>query len=463
MESAHKFREEFEQFMYEMGNNMLSPDAQLSALEQFTRALRDIRAAYRPIPAPRAQAHIKGSVSGGGRVSGGGGASGGRGVDDVANTMKRAELVIGQHLYEAGSAHDVFMAMDIKGRNDLEQWELQHGMSTLGLSLTDEEAGYIIRKYGSQGKLSYAQFATMFEELTSRPTSVYDATYVGNNVVHSTTPRDAATFDWHTSEQERLEGVKRQVRNKIYQVYGSPSRAFLELDAADNSVLAIGELVQGLKLHGLNISREDAASIVAPFARAHKNRLTLTEFNKFCASGLRPSNGRAPAAATDRLGGGGDYSHRNQTNLAATAPPSSGRDLFRAAHVEGYGAGYRNASPQAAAAMRASAPGWRAAPAQPEKKAAEASVPSRAFSEAETRRLIQRVSEALYDHGNVRQMLKQWRSTKAGVSASDLKHGLHRIGTTITMDEGLALVQAYGGRDGRISLHEFMDMLSSVA
>lgn len=57
----------------------------------------------------------------------------------------------------------------------------------------------------------------------------------------------------------------------------------------------------------------------------------------------------------------------------------------------------------------------------------------------------------------------RWRSTKAGVSPSDLKHGLHRIGTNITMDEALAIVNTHGGRDGRISLHEFMDMLASVA
>lgn len=57
----------------------------------------------------------------------------------------------------------------------------------------------------------------------------------------------AATFDYHTSSTERLEGIKATVRSKIYQVFGAPSRAFLALDYANNSVITIGDLVSGLR------------------------------------------------------------------------------------------------------------------------------------------------------------------------------------------------------------------------
>jgi len=115
----------------------------------------------------------------------------------------------------------------------------------------------------------------------------------------------AATFEYQPSEAERLDNLKAKVRDKIYQVFGSASRAFLDFDTADNSIVSIGELAAGLReyvpfgesrpcsrahawrfyfRHGCNISRADAGKLMAPFARAHRNQLTLTEFNKFCSS-----------------------------------------------------------------------------------------------------------------------------------------------------------------------------------
>ena len=147
----------------------------------------------------------------------------------------------------------------------------------------------------------------------------------------------AATFHYPKTDEERISELKAQVQSKIYQVFGAPSRAFLEFDAADNSILSLGEFIAGMRKygpacvlavepcvptsthahpvyacacawlcvcvcacvrvcvcvfrcrfrrHGLSISRSDAATMFAPYARAHRNQLTLTEFNRFCSSGV---------------------------------------------------------------------------------------------------------------------------------------------------------------------------------
>lgn len=77
------------------------------------------------------------------------------------------------------------------------------------------------------------------------------------------------------------------------------------------------------------------------------------------------------------------------SHFASTAGASDGRDLFRAAHIGGKEAEAPSRAPVAS--------GWaKDAPA----------APSRQFSSSELKRLITRVSDALYEHGNVRQLLK---------------------------------------------------------
>lgn len=57
----------------------------------------------------------------------------------------------------------------------------------------------------------------------------------------------AATFHYPKTDEERISELKAQVQSKIYQVFGAPSRAFLEFDAADNSILSLGEFIAGMR------------------------------------------------------------------------------------------------------------------------------------------------------------------------------------------------------------------------
>ena len=60
----------------------------------------------------------------------------------------------------------------------------------------------------------------------------------------------AATFHYPKTDEERISELKAQVQSKIYQVFGAPSRAFLEFDAADNSILSLGEFIAGMRKYG---------------------------------------------------------------------------------------------------------------------------------------------------------------------------------------------------------------------
>ena len=84
----------------------LTVDQQRDALEQFNGALESIKAAYCPRAARRA-------------------------APLPAHEMDNLEAMVGGHLYESGTAHDIFLRFDIENRNNLRPWELQHGLASV--------------------------------------------------------------------------------------------------------------------------------------------------------------------------------------------------------------------------------------------------------------------------------------------------------------------------------------------
>ena len=126
-------------------------------------------------------------------------------------------------------------------------------------------------------------------------------------------PRQAATFDWHESKEEKLLHLKELITDKIYQTFGTTTQAFLDIDTSDSSrlsvkefMVAMRECVALLSYHplcaapvtptrshprscrfGINMSRQQAITLFAPFAKERRNHLTLSEFTRFCESNTK--------------------------------------------------------------------------------------------------------------------------------------------------------------------------------
>ena len=107
MDNSHNFRSGLEWLLTELSGYGLEKEDREDALQMFQEAVRGINAAMQPRSTTVAMDHT------------------------TAKEMEGVELKIGGRMYAAGRAHDLFVRFDIKSRNFLQAWELQHGLETV--------------------------------------------------------------------------------------------------------------------------------------------------------------------------------------------------------------------------------------------------------------------------------------------------------------------------------------------